>query len=171
MNDKRTSEYKYLVDHCQASQRYLILLPFPFTATNTHSSFTLCFHVCRPCVSLSNSMVSLLDPNWVKTLFLTRTLQVQGTMAVDQWVQWVACWLSPYRQDRAYRSIVTANTFGSWSRTWYDTIDDISCVDIDVYTCSIGPGLLTRSILDTGVKRIAAIEKDERFLPTLTVSQ
>lgn len=33
----------------------------------------------------------------------------------------------------------------------------------------IGPGLLTRSILDTGVKRIAAIEKDERFLPTLTV--
>ncbi|KAI7883633.1 S-adenosyl-L-methionine-dependent methyltransferase [Lichtheimia hyalospora FSU 10163] len=31
-----------------------------------------------------------------------------------------------------------------------------------------GPGLLTRSILDTGVNRIAAIEKDERFLPTLT---
>ncbi|KAJ1669774.1 hypothetical protein EV182_008603, partial [Spiromyces aspiralis] len=30
-----------------------------------------------------------------------------------------------------------------------------------------GPGLLTRSIMDAGVKRIVAVEKDERFLPTL----
>ncbi|KAI8139372.1 S-adenosyl-L-methionine-dependent methyltransferase [Fennellomyces sp. T-0311] len=31
-----------------------------------------------------------------------------------------------------------------------------------------GPGLLTRSILDTGVKTVVAIEKDDRFMPTLT---
>ncbi|KAI7900738.1 S-adenosyl-L-methionine-dependent methyltransferase [Cokeromyces recurvatus] len=30
-----------------------------------------------------------------------------------------------------------------------------------------GPGLLSRSILDTGVKTIIAIEKDDRFIPTL----
>lgn len=47
------------------------------TATNTLLLFTLCFHVCRPCVSLSNSMVYPLDRNWAKTLSLTRTLLVR----------------------------------------------------------------------------------------------
>ncbi|KAI7853982.1 S-adenosyl-L-methionine-dependent methyltransferase [Circinella umbellata] len=31
-----------------------------------------------------------------------------------------------------------------------------------------GPGLLTRSILDSGAKHVVAIEKDDRFIPTLT---
>ncbi|ORY97316.1 S-adenosyl-L-methionine-dependent methyltransferase [Syncephalastrum racemosum] len=31
-----------------------------------------------------------------------------------------------------------------------------------------GPGLLTRSILDTGVRNVVAVEKDDRFLPTLS---
>ncbi|KAI8994860.1 S-adenosyl-L-methionine-dependent methyltransferase [Pilobolus umbonatus] len=30
-----------------------------------------------------------------------------------------------------------------------------------------GPGLLSRSILDTGVENVVAIEKDDRFIPTL----
>jgi dimethyladenosine transferase 1 len=32
-----------------------------------------------------------------------------------------------------------------------------------------GPGLLSRSILDSGAKCIVAVEKDSRFLPTLHV--
>lgn len=33
-----------------------------------------------------------------------------------------------------------------------------------------GPGLLSRSILDAGAKQVIAIEKDDRFIPTLHVS-
>ncbi len=33
----------------------------------------------------------------------------------------------------------------------------------------LGPGLLTRSILETGVSNIVAVEKDSRFLPILMV--
>jgi dimethyladenosine transferase 1 len=32
-----------------------------------------------------------------------------------------------------------------------------------------GPGLLSRSILDAGAKKVIAIEKDDRFMPTLHV--
>lgn len=32
-----------------------------------------------------------------------------------------------------------------------------------------GPGLLSRSILDSGATNIVAVEKDDRFLPTLYV--
>jgi dimethyladenosine transferase 1 len=33
-----------------------------------------------------------------------------------------------------------------------------------------GPGLLSRSILDAGARKVIAIEKDDRFIPTLHVS-
>lgn len=55
---------------------------------------------------------------------------------------------------------------GRWLLLLWRHIMNIDCMCVYMH---IGPGLLTRSILDTGVKRIAAIEKDERFLPTLTV--
>jgi len=32
-----------------------------------------------------------------------------------------------------------------------------------------GPGLLSRSILDAGARRVIAVEKDDRFIPTLHV--
>jgi dimethyladenosine transferase 1 len=32
-----------------------------------------------------------------------------------------------------------------------------------------GPGLLSRSILDAGAKKVIAVEKDDRFIPTLHV--
>jgi dimethyladenosine transferase 1 len=34
-----------------------------------------------------------------------------------------------------------------------------------------GPGLLSRSILDGGASRVIAVEKDDRFIPTLNVSE
>lgn len=34
-----------------------------------------------------------------------------------------------------------------------------------------GPGLLSRSILDSGAKQVIAIEKDDRFIPTLHVKK
>lgn len=33
----------------------------------------------------------------------------------------------------------------------------------------LGPGLLTRSILDAGARRVVVVEKDSRFVPTLQV--
>lgn len=33
-----------------------------------------------------------------------------------------------------------------------------------------GPGSLTRSILNAGVKKLVAVERDSRFLPSLEVS-
>lgn len=32
-----------------------------------------------------------------------------------------------------------------------------------------GPGLLSRSILDAGANKVIAVEKDDRFIPTLHV--
>jgi hypothetical protein len=37
------------------------------------------------------------------------------------------------------------------------------------WNCVVGPGLLTRSVLDTNVPNVVALEKDTRFIPTLTV--
>ncbi|RIA93625.1 S-adenosyl-L-methionine-dependent methyltransferase [Glomus cerebriforme] len=44
---------------------------------------------------------------------------------------------------------------------------NISQNDTLVVEVGPGPGLLTRSILETGISNIVAIEKDSRFLPTL----
>ncbi|KAJ1992578.1 hypothetical protein GGI26_002651 [Coemansia sp. RSA 1358] len=41
-------------------------------------------------------------------------------------------------------------------------LDNALCVEVGP-----GPGLLTRSILDRGARNVIAVEKDERFLPTL----
>ncbi|KAJ1955909.1 hypothetical protein EC988_001624 [Linderina pennispora] len=41
-------------------------------------------------------------------------------------------------------------------------LDNALCVEVGP-----GPGLLTRSILDSGAQRVVAVEKDARFLPTL----
>ncbi|KAF9925895.1 Dimethyladenosine transferase 1, mitochondrial [Linnemannia zychae] len=43
----------------------------------------------------------------------------------------------------------------------------ISVKDDLVVEVGPGPGLLTRSILDAGARRVVAIEKDSRFVPTL----
>ncbi|CAB5385460.1 unnamed protein product [Rhizophagus irregularis] len=43
----------------------------------------------------------------------------------------------------------------------------ISQNDTLVVEVGPGPGLLTRSILETGISNIVVIEKDGRFLPTL----
>lgn len=37
------------------------------------------------------------------------------------------------------------------------------------YFYYLGPGLLTRSILDAGARRVVVVEKDPRFVPTLQV--
>ncbi|RUS22537.1 mitochondrial dimethyladenosine transferase 1, partial [Endogone sp. FLAS-F59071] len=44
----------------------------------------------------------------------------------------------------------------------------VSYADALVVEVGPGPGLLTRSILETGVKNVVAVERDVRFLPTLT---
>lgn len=62
------------------------------TATNTLLLFTLCFHACRPCVSLSNSMVYPLDRNWAKTLSLTRTLLVRVRPIGEGLIGRMGCW-------------------------------------------------------------------------------
>jgi len=38
-----------------------------------------------------------------------------------------------------------------------------------VYEVGPGPGSLTRSILNRGVKLVMVVEKDKRFLPSLQV--
>jgi len=40
------------------------------------------------------------------------------------------------------------------------------------YVCEVGPGPggITRAILETGIKQLIVIEKDNRFMPSLTVS-
>lgn len=44
----------------------------------------------------------------------------------------------------------------------------ITANDALVVEVGPGPGLLTRSVLDTNVSRVVAVEKDTRFIPTLT---
>ncbi|KAJ1984770.1 hypothetical protein H4R34_000458 [Dimargaris verticillata] len=44
---------------------------------------------------------------------------------------------------------------------------DISDPDSAVLEVGPGPGLLTRSLLETGVRAVIAVEKDARFLPSL----
>ncbi|RUP49495.1 S-adenosyl-L-methionine-dependent methyltransferase [Jimgerdemannia flammicorona] len=44
----------------------------------------------------------------------------------------------------------------------------ISPTDVLVVEVGPGPGLLTRSILDAGARNVVAVEKDARFIPTLT---
>ncbi len=46
----------------------------------------------------------------------------------------------------------------------------------DVFDCHVcevgsGPGSLTRSVLQAGVKHVAAVEIDKRFIPILEVGQ
>ena len=49
-------------------------------------------------------------------------------------------------------------------------VHSAGCLDKSV-VCEVGPGPggITRVILDSGVKQLVVIEKDERFLPSLTV--
>ncbi|KAI8579498.1 hypothetical protein K450DRAFT_242382 [Umbelopsis ramanniana AG] len=44
----------------------------------------------------------------------------------------------------------------------------ITAADSLVVEVGPGPGLLTRSVLDTNVQHVVALEKDSRFIPTLT---
>ncbi|KAJ1962922.1 hypothetical protein GGI12_002355 [Dipsacomyces acuminosporus] len=51
-----------------------------------------------------------------------------------------------------------------------DKIIDLAGLELDKALCvevGPGPGLLTRSILDSGAKNLVAVEKDPRFIPTL----
>ena len=54
------------------------------------------------------------------------------------------------------------------------TADKLVHMAGDVWGCCVcevgpGPGALTRSILNRGVRRLVVVEKDKRFLPSLEV--